>query len=221
MTSKTSAADPPAVAHLPLRERKKLRTRQALIDTALELFSERGFDAVTLDELCDAVEASKRTFFRNFSSKEDVALAPTQDLWAVFLDVLEDCPADGRTLIALFEDTLVAAIGRMDADGWAERALVSRRLAARTPSMEAHGLAFCDRTSRAALAVVEQRFGLPRAGDVRAHLALDMLVAAFHRALDGWVTQPAGHTRADLARRLRATCAELPGALMVKAEGRA
>lgn len=216
MTSKTAAA-PPAAAQLPLRERKKLRTRQALIDSALELFGERGFDAVTLNELCDAVEVSKRTFFRNFNSKEDVALAPTQDLWAAFLDVLEDCPADGRTLIALFEDTLVAALDRMDADGWAERALASRRLAARTPSMDAHGLAFCDRTSRAALTVVERRFGLLGTGDVRARLALDMLLAAFHRALDGWVTQPAGHTRADLARRLRAACAELPGALTVKA----
>ncbi|MFE6685099.1 TetR/AcrR family transcriptional regulator [Streptomyces sp. NPDC057743] len=220
MTPKTSAAAR-AAAQLPLRERKKLRTRQALVDTALELFGERGFDAVTLNELCDAVEVSKRTFFRNFSSKEDVALAPTQDLWAAFLDALEECPADGRTLIALFEDALVAAIDRMDADGWAERALASRRLAGRTPSMDAHGLAFCDRTSRAALAVVERRFDLPGGGGVRSHLALDMLIAAFHRALDGWVTQPARHTRADLARRLRAACAELPGALTVQARGRA
>ncbi|MFH8295220.1 TetR/AcrR family transcriptional regulator [Streptomyces sp. NPDC018059] len=73
---------------LPLRERKKLRTRQALVDAALELFTERGFDGVTLDALCDAVEVSKRTFFRTFSSKEDVAMAPTQDLWAAFLEEL-------------------------------------------------------------------------------------------------------------------------------------
>ncbi|MEW1654961.1 TetR/AcrR family transcriptional regulator [Streptomyces sp. NPDC093707] len=174
-----------------------------------------------MDELCDVVEVPKWTFFRNFGSKEDVVLAPTQDLWAAFLDVLEDCPADGRTLIALFEDALAAAIDRMDAEGWAERTLQSRRLASRTPSMDAHWLASCDRTSRTALAVVERRFALPGTGDVRAHLALDMLIAAFHRALDGWVAQPAGHTRTDLAHRLRAACAELPGALTAKAEARA
>ncbi|MEU2236278.1 TetR/AcrR family transcriptional regulator [Streptomyces vietnamensis] len=204
---------------LPLRERKKLRTRQTLIDTALDLFGTHGFDGVTLDGLCDAAEVSKRTFFRYFDSKEDVAMAPTQDLWAAFLDVLETCPADGRQLLALFEDALAEAVGRMPADGWAGRVLASRRLAARTPSTDAHGLAFCDRTTRSALAVVERRFALPGSGgQLHARLALDLLVVLFHRALDAWVAQPTGHTPEDLVRRLRATAAELPAALAATAE---
>ncbi|MEU3561684.1 helix-turn-helix domain-containing protein [Kitasatospora sp. NPDC006786] len=210
-------------AALPLRERKKLRTRQALIDTALELFGEHGFDGVTLDRLCEAVEVSKRTFFRAFSSKEDVAMAPTQDLWTTFLEVLESRPSDDGRLLALLEGTLTEAIDRMPADGWAERALASRRLAARTPSMDAHGLAFCERATREAVSTVTRRFALdgPEAGAaLRARLATDMLVAAFHQAMDGWVAQPSGHTRADLARRLRTACAELPGALAASVEPR-
>ncbi|MEV7185403.1 TetR family transcriptional regulator [Kitasatospora sp. NPDC093102] len=210
-------------ATLPLRERKKLRTRQALIDTALELFGEHGFDGVTLDRLCEAVEVSKRTFFRAFTSKEDVAMAPTQDLWATFLEVLESHPPGDGRLMAVLEGTLAEAIGRMPADGWAERTLASRRLAARTPSMDAHGLAFCERTTREAVSAVGRRFALdgPPAGTgLRARLAVDMLVAAFHQAMDGWVAQPSGHTRADLARRLRAACAELPGALASTVEPR-
>ncbi|MEU3572430.1 TetR/AcrR family transcriptional regulator [Kitasatospora sp. NPDC036755] len=209
---------------LPLRERKKLRTRQALIDTALELFGEHGFDGVTLDRLCEAVEVSKRTFFRAFTSKEDVAMAPTQDLWATFLDVLESRPPDGGRLLAVLEETLIGAIDRMPAENWAERALASRRLAARTPSMDAHGLAFCERATREAVATIDRRFalgGTPGGAALRARLAMDMLVAAFHQAMDGWVAQPSGHTRADLARRLRAACAELPGALTATVEPRA
>ncbi|MFD8705248.1 TetR/AcrR family transcriptional regulator [Kitasatospora sp. NPDC059648] len=229
---------------LPLRERKKLRTRQALIDTALELFGERGFDRVTLDQLCEAVEVSKRTFFRAFSSKEDVAAAPTQDLWTAFLEVLEDHPPQGRPLVSLYEEVLVEAIALMPREIWAQRVLASRRLAADTPSMDAHGLAFCNRVSEEAAAVTARRFALDparkdavekepvkrgAAGEgtaeegvaaLRIRLALDMLVSAFHQALAAWVAQPAGHTREDLTRRLRATCAELPGALAVTAEPR-
>ncbi|MEU1229843.1 TetR/AcrR family transcriptional regulator [Streptomyces sp. NPDC005828] len=217
MTAETSPTSPTSPT-LPLRERKKLRTRQTLIDTALDLFGAHGFDGVTLDGLCEAAEVSKRTFFRYFDSKEDVAMAPTQDLWTAFLDVLETCPADGRRLLALFEDALAEAVDRMPADGWAERVLAARRLAALTPSTDAHGLAFCDRTTRSALAVVERRFPLPGPdGRLHARLALDLLVVLFHRTLDAWVAQPTGHTPDDLVRRLRTTAAELPSALTATA----
>ncbi|MEV0258487.1 TetR family transcriptional regulator [Streptomyces sp. NPDC050732] len=195
---------------LPLRERKKLRTRQALVDTALDLFTDRGFDGVTLDALCDAVDVSKRTFFRTFSSKEDVAMAPTQDVWAAFLEELEEVePAAGQPLFDVLRDALLAALGRMPAEGWAHRVLLSRRLAARTPSMDAHGLAFCDRTSRAALVVTRRRFALPGGGDLRPRLAVDLLVAAFHRALEAWAEEP-DPTRDRLASLLREACAALP-----------
>ncbi|MEV7195183.1 TetR family transcriptional regulator [Streptomyces sp. NPDC093510] len=202
---------------LPLRERKKLRTRQALVDTALDLFTERGFDGVTLDALCDAVDVSKRTFFRTFSSKEDVAMAPTQDLWTAFLEELERAePAPGQPLFDVLRDVLLAALGRMPADGWAERVLLSRRLAARTPSMDAHGLAFCDRTSGAALVVARRRFALPGGGDLRPRLAVDLLVAAFHRALEGWVEE-SEPTRGRLAALLDEACAALPTTLTLPA----
>ncbi|MET8686025.1 TetR family transcriptional regulator [Streptomyces sp. NPDC004732] len=198
---------------LPLRERKKLRTRQALVDTALDLFTERGFDGVTLDALCDAVDVSKRTFFRTFTSKEDVAMAPTQDLWTAFTEELERIEPDaGQPLFDVLRDALLAALDRMPTEGWTGRVLLSRRLAAVTPSMDAHGLAFCDRTSRAALVVAERRFDLPGGGDLRARLAIDLLVAAFHRALEAWAAT-SDPTRDDLTSAVRAACAAAPGSL--------
>ncbi|MET9605449.1 TetR family transcriptional regulator [Streptomyces sp. NPDC006512] len=217
----TEPLSPAPAERLPLRERKKIRTRQALIDTALDLFTRRGFDGVTLDELCDAVEVSKRTFFRTFTSKEDVALAPAQDLWAAFLDDLETREPDGRPVMEMLQDALLAALGTMTADGWPDRVRLGRRLAAETPSIRAHGLAFCDRTTGTALATLHRRLAFADPADLRPRLALDLLVAAFHCALDTWTASADAPSRAALAARLREAFAAVPGTLTLTAAPRA
>ncbi|MDL4813496.1 TetR/AcrR family transcriptional regulator [Actinomadura opuntiae] len=202
-----------------LRERKKQRTRQALIDAALDLFGEHGFGRVTLDEVCAEVEVSKRTFFRYFRGKEDVAMAPLEDLWRVFLEELENGPADGRPLLGLMESTLLTALDRVADEEWASRALASYRLLQGTPSMDAHGLHFCESTMRSVLAVLHRRLDLP--DDARPRLAGDMMVAAWRHALDDWAATAAGPPAASgLAARFRDAMAALPGSLTLTASPR-
>lgn len=178
-----------------------------------ELFTAQGFDATTLDDLCAAAtEVSKRTFFRYFTSKEEVAMAPTEDLWLTFLDDLNSRRPPGLVL-DLLQESLLAALAQMPAEGWAHRVLLSRRLAEQTPSMGAHGLQFCDRTSRAAVRTLHHRFRTGDPGDPRPRLALDMLVAAFHCALESWAAHADEPTRDDLADRTRATLAAIPSSL--------
>ncbi len=201
---------------LSLRERKKLRTRQALVDTALRRFAEDGFDTTTLDDLCAEVEVSKRTFFRYFTSKEDVALAPTHDLWTAFLaDLRTHEPADGDTLLELLQDALLASLAAMPDDGWAERVEASCRLATVTPSMSAHGLQFCDRTTRAAITSLRERFGFAE-HDLRVRLAVDLLVAAFHCALEEWTFRPGSASRDALMACSREAFAAVPGTVTLR-----
>ncbi|SDP43290.1 TetR/AcrR family transcriptional regulator [Lentzea jiangxiensis] len=196
-----------------LRERKKQRTREALIDTALNLFTQQDFDSVTLDELCDRVEVSKRTFFRTFASKEEVAMAPYEDMWKAFIDELETLPVAAEcSILQVLQDAVLAAMRTMNTGDWAHRLLSCTRLAGRTPAIEAHCLYFCGVTVRAALDVLHRRFGLDP-HDLRPRLALDILVAAFHRALEAWADRPQDPTVEHLATDTLAAFAAIPGSL--------
>jgi AcrR family transcriptional regulator len=206
---------------MSLRERKKLRTRQALVDTALRRFTEQGFDATTLDELCAEVEVSKRTFFRYFTSKEDVAMAPFHDMWEAFLAALEADERTGGTLLELLEDAMLAAVAAMPADGWTERLDLSRHLVAVTPSMNAHGLQFCHRTTRTVIDLLRERYGFAE-HDLRPRLAVDVAVAAQHCGLEEWTFRPGPAGRDELVCRLREAFAAVPGivALGLERNGR-
>ncbi len=59
-------------AEVGLRERKKQQTRELITDTAHRLFSDRGFDAVTVAEVARAANVSEVTVFNYFPTKEDL-----------------------------------------------------------------------------------------------------------------------------------------------------
>lgn len=97
----------PARALAGLRERKKQRTRTALIDAALELFLSQGYEATTIDEIVAAVEVSQRTFFRYFATKEDVVTAFLADHDDLLKDALAERPPGERPFTALLESLRV------------------------------------------------------------------------------------------------------------------
>jgi AcrR family transcriptional regulator len=53
-----------------LRERKKAQTRRRIAEVALRLFDERGYDAVTVNEIAEAAGVAKVTLFTYFPTKD-------------------------------------------------------------------------------------------------------------------------------------------------------
>src|SRR4029077_18116162 len=73
---------------LGLRERKKLKTREAIQREAMRLFQKRGYEETTIEQIAAAAEISASTFFNYFRTKEDVVLYDAYDpmLAALMLD---------------------------------------------------------------------------------------------------------------------------------------
>src|SRR5260370_1605140 len=57
---------------LGLRERKKARLRQQIIDTSVRLFRKRGYENTRVEDIVQLLEISEPTFFRYFPSKDAV-----------------------------------------------------------------------------------------------------------------------------------------------------
>ncbi|MEO3973625.1 TetR family transcriptional regulator [Streptomyces sp. CAU 1734] len=221
----TAAAAPgPEGKELPLRERKRLRTRRALVETALARYARDGFERTTLDDLTDDVEISKRTFFRYFASKEDVALAPEKEFWTAFLDVLREAELSGPVLGTLHR-TLITSLERMEEE-WEHRFAESRRLVEKTPALSAQSLQHCAETSDAVLELLSVRLGPlgplvahdggpdgPGMDELRLRIALEITVAAFRCALHAWSTGPAETGRPELIALTGRAFAAVPGSL--------
>ncbi|MER6302644.1 TetR family transcriptional regulator [Kitasatospora sp. NPDC001539] len=79
-------------APLSLRERKKLKTRQALRREAYRLFAEQGYQNTTVEQIAAAAEVSPSTFFRYFAAKEDLVLTDEYD--PAMISALLSRPAD-------------------------------------------------------------------------------------------------------------------------------
>jgi AcrR family transcriptional regulator len=65
-----------------LRERWRISAMRTIQERALDLFDERGFAAVTIEEIAAAAEVSPSSVYRYFGTKEGLIVADEFDSWS-------------------------------------------------------------------------------------------------------------------------------------------
>lgn len=100
---------------LPLRERKKIRTRENIRRAAARLIESDGYSNTTVEQIAEAAEVSPSTFFRYFPSKQSVLI--TDDIDRIAVSALTRQPAQVPTMQA-FRRALEITWAALSDDEW-------------------------------------------------------------------------------------------------------
>ncbi len=85
---------------------KRESSRPRILNSADELFHGHGYDAVTVDQICEHSGSAKGSFYHFFRSKEDLAIALLDDLWQDSLQSLERTFSTDRQPLEQIRDEL-------------------------------------------------------------------------------------------------------------------
>ncbi|MGW0885258.1 TetR/AcrR family transcriptional regulator [Streptomyces sp. NPDC002671] len=184
MPSSTTSAPVSAIAvaeaGLGLRERKKLRTGQAIREAARRLIDERGYDNTTIEQIAAVAEVSPSTVFRYFPSKEHIVL--TDDYAQFSMAFLRERPADEPPLAAL--RAVVREMVRRLAEDFSEEYRWRRELVRQVPAIRALVGEEQDKWVESVSEVFAERAGLP-ADDLELRVLVGAVTGAFHQVLWG------------------------------------
>lgn len=175
-----------------LRERKKEQVRRQFQRIALELFDERGFEDVTVDDIADRAEISRSTFFRYFPTKEDVLIGRADEHLVELRDAFVARPTDEPVLRSLrLSIQALAASYEDDRPDFVAMRHISRD----HPSILARGLEHQAVWEEAFAELLAERLGSDASTDLRPKVIASAVMAAIRVALNEWLDSD---TRTDL-----------------------
>lgn len=166
-----------------LANRKRQLVADEITEVALQLCAVKGFDSTTVDEIVAAAGVSRRTFFRYFSSKEDVAIQLMATLGADMRAELAARPSIETPATALRHAVGVAI------DHCADEPVKSLRvvqLILRTPVLHASLLERQSQWQDALAAELAARLGRNPHVDLFPEMAAGMALNAFETAMRHW-----------------------------------
>jgi len=166
-----------------LRERRKRQLKSELSRQAIQLFTQKGFEQTTIDEIVDPLAVSKRTLFRYFATKEDLVFAWYEELTDELVRALEARPKAEAPFESVCE-TLLSLLHYYDEN--AKWALAMTRLAKATPALV--GKSFEKRSiwERELAKVLVKRLPDAPSRELTARVTVAAALAAFTCGIDEW-----------------------------------
>ena len=171
------------------RERKKRETRERIYESARQLFLERGFAAVTVDQIAEAADVAQTTFFNYFQSKGALLREMTSEVserLEAMLQLELSRPGTAQQRITRFTQNAVQAIDQAES---LARDVMLELL--RTASHPGDALPYLSRVQAPFTTILLEG---QEAGDVRrdvdARLMAEMVVGTLNIALVGWLNDP-------------------------------
>ena len=200
-----------------LRERKKARTRQEIVEAALELFEKKGFDETTIDDVAMAADVSPRTVFRHFATKEDLVFLGQEEENQKVAELLKRAPKSGDPIDAMMHATRAILL---TPEATPEQLVRSQRLIERTPSLRSHkGKVLSKIEELVAGALVPARG--TRHEVLRARLLAAVYLASLDVAMSSWIEAGAkGSPSAELEMIEELLRRAFPARLPAAARGR-
>jgi AcrR family transcriptional regulator len=167
-----------------LRDRQRAQIRADIRRAAFRLFIERGYGAVTTEEIASAAGVSPRTFFRHVPTKDELLLAPVRYGGAAIVSLLEDRPAGESSDVALINAivTRTRSFEQADTEEWREALLVAPDLVDR---VTVHTPADKERATK----LIAERMGANPDTDIRPGLLVQLAFAAADFGFRQWVRQ--------------------------------
>jgi AcrR family transcriptional regulator len=176
------------------RQRRRDRTRAALMDAALHLFSERGYDATTIEEITERADVAPRTFFSYFSSKEEVLFGEHPERREALIDELRQ-RLEHEPIWPAVSAAMLTVIDAFETDS--EFFLARARLYTRWPALRSAVLRINDALIESVAGVLVERLGGSDIAALHARLIAMLANGATRCAIDEWV---ASGGKADLRR---------------------
>ena len=167
-----------------LRERRRRQTSVDIRDAAVGLARERGFDRVTIEEICIAAGISPRTFFNYFPNKESaIAYGPSDIPPELVADFVAAGPAPYSVVLA--ELITLAAHHLRDVPPAREQAVGMLELAKTTPAVLAAFLAELERFQTHLTDIVARRQAMRRDDEIPALIAA-LALTAVRSGIERW-----------------------------------